>query len=625
MTTTKNLELYFEHAPVADLTALAAVSTVGIVNGVIIEVAAAGLFEFQTPAVATPDGRDVIAGLGGGVWIRQTLPALKTTAGGAIDFASGGTSAATQQLAMNALAGAVTDKYYLRGNTTNVVMSAIQAADVPTLNQNTSGTAANVTGTVAIGNGGTGQTTQQLALNALAGAVTTKYYLRGDDTNVSMSAIQAGDVPTLNQNTSGTAANVTGTVAVGNGGTGQTTQQLALNALAGAVTTKYYLRGDDTNVSMSAIQAGDVPTLNQDTSGTAAKATNIAAGTANQIPYQTNANTTSYISAAANSVLVTNGSNVPSLSNTLPAVAAGTCTCTDPTTLSSASINTALSNVYSAIVPPAEAAGGATAFSLSVAVSTPQIITGAQVVLPPGKYLLSYSSSQTFTPTATNPATAFSATSYIYNTTGSVPVSNTTFTALSGYSILGDEIFGGTASATVVATFTVTTTLDVYTKLNSAAVAGATFVADYTAITAIRLANTQTTYSANGVLAADSTSTSPQIVTGAQLVLPAGNYLLAYSASQNLTTLVADATTAFAAKSYIYNTTGAAVVTNTTYTSFSGYALTGSEIFGGTSSAAVAVTLGVTTTLDVYVQLSSASAGADAYGVVAEITAVKLD
>jgi hypothetical protein len=37
-------------------------------------------------------------------------------------------------------------------------MSAIQASDVPTLNQNTTGTAANVTGTVAIANGGTGAT-----------------------------------------------------------------------------------------------------------------------------------------------------------------------------------------------------------------------------------------------------------------------------------------------------------------------------------------------------------------------------------------------------------------------------------------------------------------------------------
>jgi len=44
---------------------------------------------------------------------------------------------------------------------------AIAAADIPTLNQNTTGTAANVTGTVAIANGGTGQTTANTAINAL--------------------------------------------------------------------------------------------------------------------------------------------------------------------------------------------------------------------------------------------------------------------------------------------------------------------------------------------------------------------------------------------------------------------------------------------------------------------------
>ena len=45
---------------------------------------------------------------------------------------------------------------------------AIVAADIPTLNQNTTGTAGNVTGVVAIANGGTGQTTQISAFNALA-------------------------------------------------------------------------------------------------------------------------------------------------------------------------------------------------------------------------------------------------------------------------------------------------------------------------------------------------------------------------------------------------------------------------------------------------------------------------
>jgi hypothetical protein len=57
---------------------------------------------------------------------------------------------------------------------------AIVAADVPTLNQNTTGTAANVTGTVAIANGGTGQTTQTAAFDALS-PLTTKGDIIGFD------------------------------------------------------------------------------------------------------------------------------------------------------------------------------------------------------------------------------------------------------------------------------------------------------------------------------------------------------------------------------------------------------------------------------------------------------------
>jgi hypothetical protein len=83
---------------------------------------------------------------------------------------------------------------------------AMVAADIPTLNQNTTGTASNVTGTVAIANGGTGETTRQAAMDALAGAVTSGSYLRGNGTDVVMNTIQVADVPTLNQNTTGTAA-----------------------------------------------------------------------------------------------------------------------------------------------------------------------------------------------------------------------------------------------------------------------------------------------------------------------------------------------------------------------------------------------------------------------------------
>ena len=209
--------------------------------------------------------------------LNQNTTGTAANVTGVVAFANGGTGETTRQAAMDALAGAVTSGQYLRGNGTDVVMSAIQAADVPTLNQNTTGTASNVTGVVAFANGGTGQTTRQDAMDALAGAVTSGQYLRGNGTDVVMSAIQAADVPTLNQNTTGTASNVTGVVAFANGGTGQTTRQDAMDALAGAVTSGQYLRGNGTDVVMSAIQAADVPTLNQNTTGTASNVTGTVA------------------------------------------------------------------------------------------------------------------------------------------------------------------------------------------------------------------------------------------------------------------------------------------------------------------------------------------------------------
>jgi len=107
-----------------------------------------------------------------------------TYSGTALPIANGGTGETTRQNAMDALAGAVTSGQYLRGNGTDVVMSAIQAADVPTLNQNTTGTASNVTGTVAVANGGTGQTSYtngQLLIGNTTGNTLTKATLTAGD------------------------------------------------------------------------------------------------------------------------------------------------------------------------------------------------------------------------------------------------------------------------------------------------------------------------------------------------------------------------------------------------------------------------------------------------------------
>jgi hypothetical protein len=118
---------------------------------------------------------------------------------------------------------------------------------------------------VTIPDGGTGQASAQSAMDALAGSVTSGTYLRGSGTHAVMAAIQAGDVPTLNQSTTGMAADLSAPLSIAHGGTAAASAQAAINALAGGVTSGSYMRGNGTNVVLSAIQAADVPALLTDT------------------------------------------------------------------------------------------------------------------------------------------------------------------------------------------------------------------------------------------------------------------------------------------------------------------------------------------------------------------------
>jgi hypothetical protein len=103
---------------------------------------------------------------------------------------------------------------------------AIVAADIPTLNQNTTGTAANITAT-------SNSTLTTLSSLSLPGSQ-------------------------VSGNISGNSANVTGTVAIANGGTGQTTANTAFNALAPSQATNSgkYLTTDGTNSSWASVVAG---------------------------------------------------------------------------------------------------------------------------------------------------------------------------------------------------------------------------------------------------------------------------------------------------------------------------------------------------------------------------------
>ena len=129
----------------------------------------------------------------------------------------------------------------LKNTTGTGVPSIAVAADFPILNQNTTGTAGS-TATLATArtistNGDVLYTSPPFdgSANVLGTATLASIGVAGTYTKVTTDAkgrvtvganLTAGDVPTLNQNTTGTAANVTGIVAVANGGTGTATPSL---------------------------------------------------------------------------------------------------------------------------------------------------------------------------------------------------------------------------------------------------------------------------------------------------------------------------------------------------------------------------------------------------------------
>lgn len=162
----------------------------------------------------------------------------------------------------------------LKNTTTTGVPSIAIAADFPTLNQNTSGSAASFTGSLVGDVSGTQGATSVNKINGVTMSGLATGILKNTTTTGVPSIAVAGDFPTLNQNTTGTASNVTGTVAVANGGTGQTTYtngQLLIGNTTGSTLAKSTLTAgngiDITNGSGSiTIDYSGVAPLNTQTS-----------------------------------------------------------------------------------------------------------------------------------------------------------------------------------------------------------------------------------------------------------------------------------------------------------------------------------------------------------------------
>jgi hypothetical protein len=176
-----------------------------------------------------------------------------TAASSIIPIADGGTSASTQQDAINALTGTQSSGKYLRSDGTNSTLSDIQAADVPTLNQDTTGTAANLSGTPTLPDGTSAVT--QAAGDSSTKLATTAYA----DTSAQNAVENYNPMTTLGDITYGSTFGAPQRLA---GNTTSTKNFLSSLGVAGAATAPVWEAVDYTDIQgqqdASAIASGVV-------------------------------------------------------------------------------------------------------------------------------------------------------------------------------------------------------------------------------------------------------------------------------------------------------------------------------------------------------------------------------
>jgi hypothetical protein len=195
------------------------------------------------------------------------------------------------QSANTVLAGPTT------GSAAQPTFRALVVADVPTLNQNTTGNAATAT---------------NVAYSGLTGSVPTWNQNTTGNAATASTAALLSPVPTWNQNTTGTAAGLSVTLAIASGGTGQTSAAAAYNALS-PMTTKGDMEYDSAAATAARLAIGATSTFLTVASGIPAWSTNTVPSTdaKGDIWYASAANVISGLAIGSTGNLLTVTGGIP--------------------------------------------------------------------------------------------------------------------------------------------------------------------------------------------------------------------------------------------------------------------------------------------------------------------------
>jgi len=266
-----------------------------------------------------------ISGAGGSTGLTLTGGPITTsgilTLGGTLAVANGGTSLASYSIGDLTYASGATALSKLSDVATGSSLISGGIGVAPSWGK--IGLATHVAGTLPVSNGGTNLSSYTIGDLTYASAATTLSKLADVATGNSLISGGVGVAPAWGKIALTT--HVSGTLPIGNGGTGTVTTPTQYGVIYASTTSAYASTAAGTSGQVLISNGTSAPSWSSNIGGTSTTATNLAGGSFGTIPYQSAAGTTAQLAVGISGYLLkSGGAAAPSWLQTVPVANGGT-------------------------------------------------------------------------------------------------------------------------------------------------------------------------------------------------------------------------------------------------------------------------------------------------------------